>query len=63
MAEKASKHGVERFLLVSTDKAVRPSSVMGVSKRLGEMVIRAFAGTSATKFVSVRFGNVLGSFL
>ncbi|MCX5796591.1 MAG: nucleoside-diphosphate sugar epimerase/dehydratase [Elusimicrobia bacterium] len=61
LADKAVKHGVERFLYVSTDKAVRPANVMGVSKRLGEMVIRAFAGSPATKFMSVRFGNVLGS--
>ena len=61
LAEKAVKHGVERFLYVSTDKAVRPANVMGASKRMGEMVIRAFAGTSVVKFMSVRFGNVLGS--
>ena len=61
LAEKAVGHGVERFLYVSTDKAVRPANVMGASKRLGEMVIRAFAGSSATRFMSVRFGNVLGS--
>ncbi len=61
LAEKAVKHGVERFLYISTDKAVRPANVMGASKRLGEMVIRAFSGTSQTKFMSVRFGNVLGS--
>ena len=61
LAEKAVSHGVGRFLYVSTDKAVRPANVMGASKRMGEMFIRAFAGTSATKFMSVRFGNVLGS--
>ena len=61
LAEKAVKHGAERFLYISTDKAVRPANVMGASKRLGEMVMRAFSGTSQTKFMSVRFGNVLGS--
>jgi FlaA1/EpsC-like NDP-sugar epimerase len=61
LAEKCARHGVERFLFISTDKAVRPTSVMGVSKRMAEMIIRAFSGTSSTKFISVRFGNVLGS--
>ena len=61
LAETAARHGVDRFLYISTDKAVRPTSVMGTSKRLGEMVIRALSGASATKFMSVRFGNVLGS--
>lgn len=61
MAQAAAKYKTERFLYISTDKAVRPSSVMGASKRLGEMVLRAFAGTNATKYMSVRFGNVLGS--
>ena len=61
LAEAAAKHKAERFLYISTDTAVRPSSVMGASKRLGEMVLRAFSGINGTKYMSVRFGNVLGS--
>ncbi|HBA59370.1 MAG TPA: hypothetical protein DCZ92_00830 [Elusimicrobia bacterium] len=61
LADAATRHNAERFLYISTDKAVRPSSVMGASKRLGEMVVRAFAEVNGTKCMSVRFGNVLGS--
>jgi len=61
LAEKAARYHAERFLFISTDKAVRPTSVMGVSKRMAEMVIRALAPAAETKFLSVRFGNVLGS--
>ncbi|OGS06500.1 MAG: hypothetical protein A2270_07390 [Elusimicrobia bacterium RIFOXYA12_FULL_51_18] len=61
LAEAATKYKAERFLYISTDKAVRPSSVMGASKRLGEMVVRAFAKVNGTRCMSVRFGNVLGS--
>jgi len=61
LAEAAIKYKAERFLFISTDKAVEPSSVMGASKRLGEMVVRAFAEVNGTKCMSVRFGNVLGS--
>jgi FlaA1/EpsC-like NDP-sugar epimerase len=61
LAEAAERHGVERFILISTDKAVNPSSVMGASKRLAELVIRARAAASTTSFAAVRFGNVLGS--
>lgn len=57
----ALAHGAEAFLLVSTDKAVKPSSVMGATKRLAEMVVKSYQGRGATRFMAVRFGNVLGS--
>ena len=60
VAATAAAHGVRDFVLVSTDKAVRPSSVMGVTKRVAEMVIRGL-GKGSCRFVAVRFGNVLGS--
>jgi FlaA1/EpsC-like NDP-sugar epimerase len=58
--EASMRHGSERFVLVSTDKAVRPTNVMGASKRVAELMMHGFAGTG-TMFMAVRFGNVLGS--
>jgi FlaA1/EpsC-like NDP-sugar epimerase len=61
VGELADKYGAERFVLISSDKAVRPSSVMGATKRLAEGVIQLIGQRSECRFVSVRFGNVLGS--
>ncbi len=61
VAEAAHKFKVERFVMISTDKAVNPTSVMGASKRTAEKIIKCFAKRSSTRFVAVRFGNVLGS--
>ena len=61
LAELAVKNNVQKFVVISTDKAVNPSSVMGASKRVGEMICRDMNKKGRTRFISVRFGNVLDS--
>ena len=61
MAEVSLGFKVEKFIFISTDKAVNPSSIMGASKRIGEMICQVSNQQNSTKFISVRFGNVLGS--
>ncbi len=61
LAEISTKYNVKKFILISTDKAVNPKSVMGWSKKMAEDIVRAFGKEGSTEFIAVRFGNVLGS--
>lgn len=61
LAELSNAFGVERFILISTDKAVNPTNILGVSKRMAELICKSYQNGAKTKYITVRFGNVLGS--
>ena len=59
MVQAADKYNVKRFVMISTDKAVNPTNIMGATKRICEMIIQTYNNRSKTEYVAVRFGNVL----
>ena len=61
IVEASHRYEAERFIMISTDKAVRPTNVMGTTKRIAEMITSSYSSANPTRFVSVRFGNVIGS--